>query len=135
MVCSLEQFSPCSWDLSGATVLCSRLGHACLPGAASSSPQAHPEEAQPGAVLQQHSLHTPATPQSRIKPPNTSMGILVGPASASMEPTHETGRHSLTGSEFPAWLRCFGHADWQQTRSPVCLLSSLPHLHTSPPVL
>lgn len=65
----------------------------------------------PAARLCQASLHTPAAPQSRMIPPKTSMGLLVGPARARMEPTHEAGRHSLPGSELPGWLRCFGHAD------------------------
>lgn len=30
-VCSLRRFLPCSWDSAEATVLCYRLGHACLP--------------------------------------------------------------------------------------------------------
>lgn len=132
-VCSLRRFLPCSWDSTEATMLCYRLGHACLP--LGLDPAHHSLIQRSHSPEQCSSLHTPAAPPSRIIPPQRQHGNIGGPARARMEPTHETGRHCLPGSEFPMWLRCFGHAGLHQSRSPVCLLPLVPHIHTSPPVL
>lgn len=74
-VCSLRRFLPCSWDSTEATMLCYRLGHACLP--LGLDPAHHsliqrshsPEQCSSSTAVLWQPAHTSSTSVSDNTPP------------------------------------------------------------------